>query len=164
MANHIPHREPSEPDAILTRSAGVLWTPRGQPLSLISSVVSCTSQARSRRNAHPDHRASATRPAYRPRTSWPCQGSALPGTSSGSPTAPSPTRSSPLQAQICPHHPPVRLPLCRLGMPGKVRACGFDLVAASLPVKCQLSLGDGSNLGLCHSSGTRLERYCRCVP
>lgn len=147
------------PEPILQGSSGPL-----KDSSWISYhlLFSCTSQAPSKRSAHPDHRASATRPASHHRTSWHCQGSALHGTNSGSPMEPSPTRSSSLRAQICPHHPPVRLPLYRLGMPGKVwsleSACGFDLVAASLPVKWQDTVRDSPKSGPCHSSGTRVEK------
>lgn len=117
----------------LIHSARVFWTPQGQSLSLISSVVSCTSQAPSKRSAHPDPRASATPPASHHRTSWHCQGSALHGTSSGSPMEPSPIRSSSLQTH--PHHPP-RLPLCHLGMPGKVRAWGMLVDLTSWLLVC----------------------------
>lgn len=109
---------------------------KGGPWLLFHLLISSASQAPSRKSAPPDLRASATPPASPPRTSRHCQDSALQGTNSGSPTEPSPTRSSSPQAQTRPHHQPRRLPLCLLETPGKVwalrRACDSILRAGSL--------------------------------
>jgi hypothetical protein len=134
------------------------------------TVVSPASQAQSRRSARLDPRASATPPASHPRTSWHCQGSALHGTSSGCPTEPSPTRSSSPRAQTRLRHPLQNLPLCHLGMLGKVwdweELCGSLLRAGSLTSfegriqgifewqRLERIFRDSMKWGPCHLPGT----------
>nr|KAF6404476.1 ArfGAP with SH3 domain, ankyrin repeat and PH domain 1 [Rousettus aegyptiacus] len=86
-----------------------------------ATTTSMTSQARSRRSARQGLRASATPPASPRRTSCRCRGSALRGTSSGSPTAPSPTRSSSPRARTRPRHQRRTRHPCLLETPAKVQ-------------------------------------------